>query len=306
MKGHWGVFKTYNALQSRGTAATWTMVRRVCELCEVCAKFQHRCARAPFGQPFSSLEPGHTVYGDVIGPLPRGRRGEMYIHCLVDYATRLGDAKPLRNVSTVSILSALQQWIRKNGPFRVLVTDNAAYYASEELAGWCDGHYVEHKFIAPYRHQSVGMVERYHQTLINRICKKKFTEGGSWTDHVADAVSTMNSSVHGVMKFSPLELWKGGEDKLQLAHRRLEKERAYRNARRRIHHTTFYPGQGVLVWDERPSQTRFQSRWRGPYYLTEQISQTMWAARPRRTRGRGRQQILRFHVDQMQPFSIES
>lgn len=39
MKGHWGVFKTYKALQSRGSATTWAMVRRVCELCEVCAKF---------------------------------------------------------------------------------------------------------------------------------------------------------------------------------------------------------------------------------------------------------------------------
>lgn len=184
--------------------------------------------------------------------------------------------------------------------------DNATYYASEELVGWCDEHYVEHKFIAPYRHQSVGMVERYHQTLINRIRKKKFIEGGSWTDHVVDAVSNMNSSSHGVMKFTPLELWKGNEDKRQLVHERLEKERAYRNAWRRTWSTHFYPGQAVLVWDEQPSLTRFQSRWKGPYFLTEKISQTMWAARPKKTRGRGRQPILHFHVDQMQPLSIQS
>lgn len=32
----------------------------------------------------------------------------MYIHYLVDYATRLGDAKPLRYVSTTSIVGGLQ------------------------------------------------------------------------------------------------------------------------------------------------------------------------------------------------------
>lgn len=130
-------------------------------------------------------------------------------------------------------------------------------------------------------HQSVEMVERYHQTLINQIRKMKFIEWGLWTDDVEDAVSTMSSSVHGIMKYAPRELWVGDENKLQLAHQRLEKERTYRNAKRRIHPTHFYPGQLVLVWDEGPSITRFQSRWRGPYYLTEQISHTVWAANGR-------------------------
>lgn len=95
MKDHWGTFKTLKALQEKGFAALWSMVKRICELCEVCAKSRHRCARAPFGQPFSSAIPGHTVYGDVIGPLQRGRGGAVCIHCLIDYATRLGYAKPL-------------------------------------------------------------------------------------------------------------------------------------------------------------------------------------------------------------------
>ena len=42
---------------------------------------------------------------------------------------------------------------------------------------WCELNGVERKFIAPYRHQSVGLVERYHQNLINRIRKLKFA---SW------------------------------------------------------------------------------------------------------------------------------
>lgn len=205
MKGHWKAFKIFKALRQKGSAAMWTMVKRVCELWEVCAKCRHRCARAPFGQPFSSKVPRHTVYGDVIGPLPRGRRGAVYIHCSVDYATRLGDAKPLRDVSTTSIVDALQQWIRKNGQFHVLAMDNAAYYASVELARWGEEHSVEQMSIAPYWHQSVGMVEWYHQTLMNHIRKSRFITGGSWTDFVDEAAKLMNSVVHGVMRFSPLD-----------------------------------------------------------------------------------------------------
>lgn len=61
--------------------------------------------------------------------------------------------------------------------FKVLVPDNDAYYASEEMMNWCELSEVEHKFIAPYQHQSVGFMEQYHQTLINRIWKMKFLAG---------------------------------------------------------------------------------------------------------------------------------
>lgn len=47
-----------------------------------------------------------------------------------------------------------------------------------------------------------------------------------------DTVSTMNSSVHGVMKFAPRELSVGDDDKLQLAHQRLEKEWTCKNTKR--------------------------------------------------------------------------
>ena len=88
MKGHCGARKTLLALQKKGSSASWRKVKKVCKLCEVCVEFRHRRANAPFGQPFSSLKPGHTVFGDVIGPLPRWKGGSWYIHCLVDSSTR--------------------------------------------------------------------------------------------------------------------------------------------------------------------------------------------------------------------------
>lgn len=84
------------------------MVRQVWKRCEVCAQFRDRRVNAPFGQPFLSLEPGHIVFEDVIGPSPGGKGGAQYIHCLVDSATRLGDAMGMRDTSTTSIFQALQ------------------------------------------------------------------------------------------------------------------------------------------------------------------------------------------------------
>ena len=133
LKRHWGVFKTYHALKKKGSNATRKMVKEVCDTCEVCAQFRNQCSRAPYGQPFFSFDPGHTMFGDVIRPLPRGKDGAMYIHCIVESATHLGDAMWMGDTSTTSVLRAFQHWIRKNGLFKVLVTDNVAYYTSKEM-----------------------------------------------------------------------------------------------------------------------------------------------------------------------------
>ena len=233
-EGALGPYQTYAALHQRGSGATWRMVKKVCEMCEVCAKFRRFRAKAKFGQPPFSLEPGHTVYGDVVGPLPRGKGGALYIHCLVDSATRVGDAVRMKIINTASVIKALRRWIRHHGQIHVLMTDNAAYYTSAELAEWCGANRIEHGFIVPYRHQSVGIVERYHQTLIDRIRKLRFINGGSWTDYLEGAVKALNEAKHSVMRFTPFELWYGTEEMRRLAFNRTVEERAYRNRRRNI------------------------------------------------------------------------
>ena len=130
MKVHWGSYKTNHALRKSGSAATWRMVKKVCEMCKVCAKFRHFRAKAKFGQPPFSLELGHTLYGDVVGPLPRGKGGALYIHCLVDSATRMGDAVRMRTVTTASIIKAVRHWMMRHGQCSVLMIDNAALHLS--------------------------------------------------------------------------------------------------------------------------------------------------------------------------------
>ena len=94
------------------------------------------------------------------------QRGALYIHCLVDGATRMGDAMRMRTITTASVIKALRRWMMQHGQISVLVTDNAAYCTSADLAEWCEDNGVNQKFIATYRHFGVGMVERYHQTLM--------------------------------------------------------------------------------------------------------------------------------------------
>ena len=184
------------------------------------------------------------------------------------------------------------------------MTDNAPYYTSAEMEEWCLANSVEQIFIAPYRHESVGLVERYHRTLIDRIRKLRFIYGGSWADYVDAAVKAMNEATHSVTQYTPIELWSGTEDMRRKAWNRTNQEREYRNRKRRIDSVKFEVGNLVLVKDQTVNLDRFQPRWKGPYILTRKISKTVWEAKSLKAAGRGRPPILRFHVDQMQPFGL--
>ena len=156
-------------------------------MCELCAKFRQELPRSKWKPVLYSENPGEVVHADVIGPLPTGRGGFKYIHCIIDSATRMSKATRMRVTHSKKIISVFESWVQDYGLIRILVTDNAPYYISDEMAQWCLKRNITHRFIAPYRHQSMGLVERYNRTLENRIRKITYAEGGSWIDNVSRA-----------------------------------------------------------------------------------------------------------------------
>jgi putative transposase len=50
-----------------------------------------------------------------------------------------------------------------------LLSDNGSSYVADDLAKWLEGKGMQHVRGAPYRPQTQGKIERWHQTLKNRI-----------------------------------------------------------------------------------------------------------------------------------------
>ena len=180
------------------------------------------------------------------------------------------------------------------------------YYESAEMGAWCHRHRVHIVWTAPYRHCSLGAVERFHKTLVDRIRKLRLAKGGVWTDYVADAVHAMNNAVHSTTKSTPEELWRGTrQDRLDAQNRSIDR-RAARSARQRYRPVEFHEGDLVLAFDELAEMKRsdkFAPRWRGPFRLSFMVSWHIWKVEEvDRTERRGRAAELTFHVDQLQPF----
>jgi putative transposase len=55
-----------------------------------------------------------------------------------------------------------------------LLSDNGSSYVSSDLAEWLDAHNMGHVRGAPYHPQTQGKIERWHQTLKNRILLESY------------------------------------------------------------------------------------------------------------------------------------
>ena len=59
-----------------------------------------------------------------------------------------------------------------------LLSDNGSSYISGDLADWLDDRSMEHVRGAPYHPQTQGKIERWHQTLKNRILLENYYLAG--------------------------------------------------------------------------------------------------------------------------------
>ena len=55
-----------------------------------------------------------------------------------------------------------------------LLSDNGSSYISSDLAEWLEDKKIEHIRGAPYHPQTQGKIERWHQTLKNRVLLNKY------------------------------------------------------------------------------------------------------------------------------------
>src|SRR5271154_1870864 len=73
-----------------------------------------------------------------------------------------------------------------------LLSDNGSSYVASDLADWLDKQNIEHVRGAPYHPQTQGKIERWHQTLKNRILLEHYYLPGDLERQVAAFVAHYN------------------------------------------------------------------------------------------------------------------
>ena len=116
-----------------------------------------------------------------------------------------------------------------------LLSDNGASYVATDLAQWLDQQKMEHVRSAPYHPQTQGKIERWHQTLKNRILLEHYYLPGDLERQVAAFVAHYNHARYheSLDNLTPAGVYFGRAEAVLLERERIKRQTI---ANRRLQH----------------------------------------------------------------------
>jgi putative transposase len=116
-----------------------------------------------------------------------------------------------------------------------LLTDNGASYIAADLTKWLDGQGMEHVRGAPYHPQTQGKIERWHQTLKNRILLENYYLPGDLEREIEAFIAYYNHRRYheSIDNLTPADVYFGRGQTILLKRERIKRQTI---ANRRLQH----------------------------------------------------------------------
>ena len=211
LAGHLGRDKTRQRILQRFYWPTiFQDVDNFCRSCVVCQKTSHqKVKQAPLIPLPIISEPFSRIAMDIVGPLPKSRKGNRYLLVICDYATRYPEAIPLRSIDAEHIAEELLVVFSRVGVPKEILTDQGSNFTSQLLTELYRLLHVHPIRTSPYHPQTDGLVERFNQTLKSMLRKVATSEGKDWDKMVPYLLFAYREVPQASTGFSPFELLYG-------------------------------------------------------------------------------------------------
>jgi transposase InsO family protein len=107
-----------------------------------------------------------------------------------------------------------------------LLSDNGSSYISADLAKWLDGQNMEHVRGAPYHPMTQGKIERWHQTLKNRILLENYYLPGDLEAQIAAFVADYNHLRYheSIANLTPADVYFGRGQTILIERERIKRQ----------------------------------------------------------------------------------
>jgi putative transposase len=118
-----------------------------------------------------------------------------------------------------------------------LLSDNGSSYIAADLAEWLDGQGMKHVRGAPYHPQTQGKIERWHQTLKNRILLENYYLPGDLEREIEAFIAHYNYRRYheSIDNLTPADVYFGRGQTILLERERIKRQTI---ANRRLRHHT--------------------------------------------------------------------
>jgi transposase InsO family protein len=107
-----------------------------------------------------------------------------------------------------------------------LLSDNGSSYISADLAKWLDGQDIDHVRGAPYHPMTQGKIERWHQTLKNRILLENYYLPGDLEAEIGAFVTDYNHLRHheSLGNLTPADVYFGRGQTILIERERIKRQ----------------------------------------------------------------------------------
>ena len=152
---------------------------------------------------------------------------------LDDYSRYVVAWKLCTTMKTSDVTDTLELALQASGCDQVtvqhkprLLSDNGASYVSGELADWLGNEGMDHVRGAPYHPQTQGKIERWHQTLKNRILLENYFLSGDLNASIGRFVEHYNHHrYHESLKnLTPADVYFGRGETILLERERIKRD----------------------------------------------------------------------------------
>ena len=107
-----------------------------------------------------------------------------------------------------------------------LLSDNGSSYISADLAKWLDGQNMKHVRGAPYHPMTQGKIERWHQTLKNRILLQNYYLPGDLEANIEAFVADYNDRRYheSIGNLTPADIYFGRGQTILIERERIKRQ----------------------------------------------------------------------------------
>ncbi|KFD72872.1 hypothetical protein M514_00022, partial [Trichuris suis] len=173
-------------------------IEELVRTCSVCQMSCHAPAQAPTHPWEVTRKPWERLHIDFAGPFD----GKIFL-IVVDSFSKWLEVVLVRSTTSSSVINNLRRLFATHGVPRVIVSDNATAFTSEEFGVFARRNAIRHVMVAPYHPSSNGQAERMVQMTKESL---KRIIAGDWSIRLARFLLSQHITPSSSTGFSPAEL----------------------------------------------------------------------------------------------------
>ena len=168
---------------------------------------------------FSATAPFQQISTDIVGPLPMSKSLNRYIVTIIDKFSRYCMLIPVRDITALSVVKAIDKWITIFGPPKSILSDNGPQFISAIYRDYMQNHDdVKLKYTMTYHPQCNGQIERLHRWVKERLSVIAYDGGlnfvdgdDDWSDYIDIIQYTWNVEPNKMTDTAPHKIVFGQE-----------------------------------------------------------------------------------------------